>query len=93
MNSNKSKIQLINGGSPLEMQLIETSYNFIGVRNFRDNPKVTSKILNKVDLSKIQVKLIEIGNVETIGKETDFWYKVKINDIEGWIFGGLSLNN
>ena len=42
-------------------------------------------------LKKVKIELIEIGKKEEIGKTIDFWYKVRIDDKIGWLFGGLTL--
>jgi len=91
MNSDRSKILLFENQETesIEFGLVETSYGFTGIKNFRSDPNTKAKILSKIDLDNTSVELIAIGNVEKIGSTTDFWYKVKINSVEGWVFGGL----
>lgn len=76
------------------LSLTEAKYTFRygGLSNLRALPNTNSKVLSKIDLSKETVKLIAIGRMQKIGKTTNFWYKIKINNLEGWIFGGLTLN-
>lgn len=80
-----------NSTEPIEFHSIGPSWNFSGNKNLRGEPSPNGKLLSKFDLADSQVKLLRIGDVQKIGKTTDFWYMVKVNDIEGWIFGGLFL--
>ena len=34
-------------------------------------------------------KIIEIGNYEKVNGAYNLWYKVEIDNVTGWIFGGL----
>jgi hypothetical protein len=34
-------------------------------------------------------EILAIGNYEKINDTYNLWYKVKINDVIGWVFGGL----
>jgi hypothetical protein len=54
-------------------------------------PKIGSKVLmsNIINNDEMGVEIIEIGNYEKINGEYNLWYKVKINDKIGWVFGGL----
>lgn len=92
----KSKIKYYLYSTPdaegTEMVLTDFKYSFIGgISNLRELPNSKSKILSKVDLLKTKIELIDIGNFEKIGAASNFWYKVKINEVEGWLFGCLSL--
>lgn len=62
-----------------------------GLRNLRESPDLSSKIISKIDPNKSNAEVIEIGKPQEIGKMYEFWYKIKINNFEGWIFGGLEL--
>lgn len=69
------------------------NYRFTGgVKNFRESPSVNARVLSKIDVTKTEIKLLEIGKSEMISKTYDCWYKVKINGVEGWLFGGLNLD-
>ena len=96
MNTDQSKIKIFkpkeNTQSPTGLAKAEFSYEFTGIRNFRQDPNTNGKILSKVDFANSEAELLEIGNLEKIGQTTDFWYKVKIQNSEGWIFGGLTIN-
>ena len=35
-------------------------------------------------------KILEKGKQETINESTDFWYKVRFKNKEGWIFGAFT---
>jgi hypothetical protein len=37
------------------------------------------------------VKIREIGNYEEINGRFDLWYKIEIDGVSGWVFGGLQL--
>ena len=63
-------------------QLIITGTNV----NFRDQPGTAGKIIGKLNLWDIGV-IIEKGKKETIGANTDYWYKIKCNNLTGWVFG------
>ncbi|MFN5673789.1 MAG: hypothetical protein ACK46W_01810, partial [Bacteroidota bacterium] len=60
--------------------------------NLLIEPKIGTKevMTNIGNNDKIDVKIIEIGNYEKINGAYDLWYKVKINDVTGWVFGGLN---
>ena len=58
------------------------------MRNFRETPSKTGKIISKIDLSKDRLNILELGPFEIIGIKAGFWYKVSSNGVEGWIFGG-----
>ena len=34
-------------------------------------------------------RIIEIGNYEKINGAYNLWYKVEIDNVTGWVFGGL----
>lgn len=86
------KINGLNETQSSELFATYPKYSFDGnIKNIRESPTTTSKILLKTDVQKAKIQLIEIGNSEMIGNTFDFWYKVKINGVEGWLFGGLSL--
>lgn len=54
--------------------------------NFRDTPSTAGKIVGKLNLQDIG-EIIEKGKKETIGANTDYWYKIKCNNLTGWVFG------
>jgi hypothetical protein len=51
-------------------------------------PKIGSKIL-KPNIIDLGAEILAIGNYEKINDTYNLWYKVKINDVIGWVFGGL----
>lgn len=55
------------------------------------HPKIGSKILmaNFITNDEMGAKILEIGNYEKINGEYNLWYKVNIDNITGWVFGGL----
>lgn len=76
-----------------ELTLSQLRYSFFGAnRNFREYPNTKSFIIGKIDCKKEIIELIEIGNKEDIGGVVDFWYKIKIGDKIGWMYGGLNLD-
>jgi hypothetical protein len=55
-------------------------------------PKIGSRVLissNIINNDEMGFEIIEIGNYEKINGGYNLWYKVKINDTIGWVFGGL----
>lgn len=54
-------------------------------------PKIGSKILkaNFINNDEMGAKILEIGNFEKINGEYNLWYKVNIDNVTGWVFGGL----
>jgi len=94
-NGNQMKLLEFSGGGPVdinELTLSQIRYSFTGAsKNFRDLPNTKSNIIGKIDCKKVKIELIEIGKKEEIGKTIDFWYKVRIDDKIGWLFGGLTL--
>lgn len=51
----------------------------------RDKPK-TGAVIMKLNTGD-KCEILEKGNSETIKDKTDFWYKIKFNEKEGWVFG------
>ncbi len=51
----------------------------------RETPK-TGKVVLKLD-NKTVCTLLEKGIKDTIREQIDYWYKIKFNNQEGWIFG------
>lgn len=64
------------------LQLVITGTNV----NFRDLPSTAGKIAGKLNSQDIG-EIIEKGKKETIGANTDYWYKIKCNNLTGWVFG------
>lgn len=58
-----------------------------------NEPKIISKELiprnDFIQNDKIFASILEIGKHEKINGEYNLWYKVKINNTVGWVFGGL----
>lgn len=54
-------------------------------------PKIGSKILkaNIINNDEMGAEILEIGNYEKINGEYNVWYKVNIDNVTGWVFGGL----
>lgn len=76
-----------------ELVLSDLKYSFSGdITDLRKLPNMKSKVLSKVDPAKTKIELLDIGNFEKEVEICDFWYKVKINGVVGWIFGGLYLD-
>ena len=76
-----------------DLVLSDLKYSFSGdISDFRELPNMKSRILSKVDPAKIRIELLDIGNFEKEVEIPDFWYKVRINGVVGWIFGGLNLD-
>jgi hypothetical protein len=87
------KINGLNEIQSSELFATYPKYSFVGkIKNMRELPSTTSNVLLKVDLTKTKIQLLEIGKSEMIGKTIDCWFKVKINGVEGWLFGGLNLD-
>lgn len=53
------------------------------------NRKARILIKNFTNDHKKGVEILEIGKYEKINDEYNLWYKVKINNMIGWVFGGL----
>lgn len=66
-------------------------FNGGALTDLLDQPKMGSKVLltNISNNDEMGAQIIEIGSFEKINDEYNLWYKVKINDVVGWIFGGL----
>ncbi len=62
-----------------------------GLRDLKETPYLSSKTISKIDPKNSKAELIEIGKLQKINKTNEFWYKIKINNFEGWILGGLYL--
>lgn len=76
-----------------ELVLSNLKYSFSGdITDFRKLPNMKSKVLSKVDPAKTKMELLDIGNFEKEVEIPNFWYKVRINGVVGWIFGGLYLD-
>jgi hypothetical protein len=59
--------------------------------NLMSEANINSKTL-MLDFSndiENRAEILEIGNYEKINDNYDLWYKVKINGLIGWVFGGL----
>lgn len=54
--------------------------------NIRSNPSSTATIVTKVE-KFTDFNVIEKGPKESIKGNTDYWYKVKNSEYEGWVFG------
>lgn len=54
--------------------------------NIRSTPSTSATVVTKVE-KFTEFIVEEVGKKETINGNTDYWYKVKFNEIEGWIFG------
>jgi len=66
-------------------------FNGDALTNLLIEPKMGSKelmtkIINDDDMG---AEILEIGNYEKINGEYNLWYKVKINEVIGWVFAGL----
>jgi serine/threonine protein kinase len=65
--------------------------DFTNIHDIYELPNKNSKILNrKAKLSNKGFKIIEIGKMEKNNDEYNpynIWYKIKNNQIEGWVFG------
>ncbi|MCB9230481.1 MAG: SH3 domain-containing protein [Bacteroidia bacterium] len=72
-----------------EGQLMITADNV----NVRSSPTTTEE--NKVfQLKNGEIcDVLEIGDEETIGSQTDNWYKISCTKGEGWVFGSFALVN
>jgi hypothetical protein len=60
--------------------------------NLINEPLMGSKVLLSSIINsenEISAEILEIGNYEKLNGEYNLWYKVKINNVTGWIFGGL----
>jgi hypothetical protein len=54
--------------------------------NIRSNPSITATVVAKVE-NYTDFIVIEKGVKEKINGNSDFWYNVKNNEVEGWVFG------
>ncbi|MFZ4401918.1 MAG: hypothetical protein ACOYO1_17950 [Bacteroidales bacterium] len=55
------------------------------------SPNINSSVISTIDAKTSKIKLLGIGNFEKNGNDYDIWYKIMINEKEGWIYGGLKL--
>ena len=65
----------------------DTAYIRADNINLRSGPSTKSKRLGMFSMGK-EVKVLERSKTKTtIGKNSDYWYKIKHGQYEGWIFG------
>jgi len=64
-----------------------------GLRYLRVSPDENSKAISQVDVKKTSTQLIEIGKLQKKDYTTYFWFKVRVNNLEGWILGGIDLSD
>ncbi len=57
--------------------------------NIRETPGTTAKVLFQLTVHD-DCLLLETGKKETIGEKTDYWYMIRFNDREGWVFGAFT---
>lgn len=62
--------------------------------NIRQNSSTKSKVVYKEanEYGKVLYAVLEKGPQQKIGNNTDYWYKIKLNnsDSVGWVFGALT---
>ncbi len=80
----------VNNENGWQLKLLKQSIDvpLTDVRNVREMPSISSKIISKIDFGKIKLELLQIGPFEKIGTKIGFWYKIKIENSEGWVYGG-----
>lgn len=87
---NASILSFVFAGNNENKNLIgKTVISTVDNLRMRDTPDLNSKVtgyLNKGE--KAVVKDISPAKMKVKNKE-DYWYKVKIDNAEGWVFGGL----
>jgi hypothetical protein len=91
LKNNKSVLMMGDPESPYDkMELTQdTVYLSLNeIRNIRESPLVTAKVITKIDFADAHVELLDIGDFEKIGNFISFWYKVKVNGLIGWVYGG-----
>ena len=57
--------------------------------NLRVLPSLDSEVI-KILENKQELVVCEIGNLENIDGKLSFWYKIRIDDVEGWIFSAYT---
>ena len=61
--------------------------------NLLSSPSLKSTVLRSkssfINNKRKGARIIEIGNYEKINGAYNLWYKVEIDNITGWVFGGL----
>lgn len=70
---------------------VEASFSIRGENvNVRAEADPGSKVLFQVSTGDAVEKVGESTFFETIGKLSDFWYKIRMDGKEGWIFGAFT---
>ena len=82
--------------SNLEFELSENGQHFFdggALTNLLRLPSLKSSVLKPkssfINNEQKGAKIIEIGNYEKVNGAYNLWYKVEIDNVTGWIFGGL----
>jgi hypothetical protein len=78
INENTNTVE----NQPQEQQTLVIHGNQIWIRS----QPTTGEVIMKLDEGTI-CEVLEKGKKETIHGSTDFWYKIKYNGQEGWVFG------
>ena len=96
ISQNKTMIKCYFGNDPKgkDLLLYPTKFKFeSGLRFLRVSPDENSKAISQVDVKKTSAQLIEIGKLQKKDYTTYFWFKVRVNNLEGWILGGINLTD
>ena len=93
-NKNTIKCYFGNDSKGIELILSPPKYKFEnGLRFLRINPNDNAKAISQVDVKKTFTQLIEIGKLQNKDYTTCFWFKVRVNNLEGWVLGGINLSD
>lgn len=57
----------------------------------RSEPDVSGKELGKLAVGTVVAELERSGDKSEVGNLSDYWYRIKFEGKEGWVFGGFTL--
>lgn len=57
--------------------------------NMRASPKLDAIIIKQLKTNDT-CEVLEKGKKQTVSDKTDYWYKIKFRNKEGWIFGAFT---
>jgi|AntRauTorckE5430_2_1112549.scaffolds.fasta_scaffold03581_2 hypothetical protein len=95
-NSGEAETQQIEEQIQIEeqQQVIGSSLNIIGDNvNVREQPSTSAKAMTKLQKGEAFDILDITDNYETIGIETDYWYRIEKNGKSVWVFGAFTSQN
>ena len=95
-NDNKTETQQTEQQVQIEQpqQIISKSLRIIGDNvNVREQPSTSAKAVTKLQKDESFDILDRTEGYETIGTETDYWYRIEKNGKAVWVFGAFTSQN